>query len=210
MTNSESYLKLPLRAHNFLRDVPLHDVWALTLRGGTPTITDMQRLLARAFETLMTDNLAFGGLFRLRLWMGKIFGWDGGKTDAINGVPTSTDSYIHRLTAEDRARSSVTPGTKSTLGVVVYQFEHEALSEIRNATVHAFALLALEGNTVYVGIYVKPVNWLTPFYMALIDPFRNAIIYPALMRRIETLWARSVQRDLGTDSIYAVPTKITK
>ena len=37
-------------------------------------------------------------------------------------------------------------------------------------------------------VYVKPVGWLTPLYMALIDPFRRWIVYPALIRRTQAAW----------------------
>ncbi len=33
------YRALPLRAHEFLADVPLHDVWRFRLRGGSPGVT---------------------------------------------------------------------------------------------------------------------------------------------------------------------------
>ena len=40
-----------------------------------------------------------------------------------------------------------------------------------------------------MGVYVKPVSRLTGAYMALIDPFRRWIVYPALIRRFEAMWA---------------------
>ena len=84
------------------------------------------------------------------------------------------------------------PGTPNGPFRVIYEFENEALSEIINGTVHAFSLLALEpvadGYQVCWAIYVKNVNWLTPFYMALIDPFRRILIYPILIRHIERAW----------------------
>ena len=40
------------------------------------------------------------------------------------------------------------------------------------------------GHTLYWG----PVNQFTPFYMALIDPFPRHLIYPALIRCLETAW----------------------
>jgi hypothetical protein len=39
-----------------------------------------------------------------------------------------------------------------------------------------------------LGIYVKKVSGLTPLYMALIDPFRRFIVYPALVRHVEQMW----------------------
>ena len=40
-------------------------------------------------------------------------------------------------------------------------------------------------------IYVKPVGVLTPFYMAVIDPFRRLFVYPALIRQTEEAWRRA-------------------
>jgi hypothetical protein len=78
---------------------------------------------------------------------------------------------------------------------VLYVFANEALSEIRNATVHGFVALALRprpsGYTLYMAIYVSPVSRLTPVYMALIDPFRRFVVYPALCREAQRSWARA-------------------
>jgi hypothetical protein len=78
---------------------------------------------------------------------------------------------------------------------VLYVLGDEALSELRNATVHAFLVLALtphpEGYTLYLAIYVKRVTRFTPLYMALIDPFRRFIVYPALGRQAQQGWSRA-------------------
>jgi hypothetical protein len=70
----------------------------------------------------------------------------------------------------------------------------EAISEIENATVHAFSVFALlersHGYRLYWGIYVRPVGRITAWYMRLIDPFRRVIIYPALLRYIRAAWSR--------------------
>ena len=51
--------------------------------------------------------------------------------------------------------------------------ENETLSEIINATVHAFSFITLrqnaDGYVAYWAIYVMPVGRITRFYMALID-----------------------------------------
>lgn len=71
----------------------------------------------------------------------------------------------------------------------------EALLELRNATVHAFVALALTprpgGYTLFLAIYVKPVSRLTALYMALIDPFRRLVVYPALGRQVQQRWSRA-------------------
>ena len=86
----------------------------------------------------------------------------------------------------------VVPGTMEGAFRVLYRFEDESLSEIRNGTVHAFLCFAFQaheaGYRVYWAIYVKPVSRLTPIYMAAIDPFRRMVIYPAIIRRLERAW----------------------
>jgi hypothetical protein len=75
---------------------------------------------------------------------------------------------------------------------VLYVRDHEAASEIRNATVHAFSVLALAprpgGLRLFWAIYVAPVGHVTAAYMALIDPFRRLLIYPAVLRYLHRTW----------------------
>jgi len=40
-------------------------------------------------------------------------------------------------------------------------------------------------------VYVCKAGWITPVYMALIDPFRRWIIYPAMLKNIRAIWAES-------------------
>ncbi len=76
---------------------------------------------------------------------------------------------------------------------VLYVLGDEALSELRNATVHAFLALALTpspgGYTLYLAIYVKPVTRFSTLYMALIDPFRRLVVYPTLGRQAQQRWS---------------------
>jgi hypothetical protein len=181
-----NFQRLNLRCHALLSDVPLHDVWAIPLEGGGPgrSIQDARAIL---FGDGRPPNVAVRGLFALRSALGRAFGWDDERHDPSSG------SYVTRLTEADRTRSQVAPGTREGLFRVLYVFADEALSELRNATVHAFLGLALTpspaGYTLYVAIYVKPVSRLTPFYMALIDPFRRFLIYPALVRHAQQRWS---------------------
>ena len=177
---------LPLRVHEFLADVPLHDVWRFRLRGGGPgvTVRDVIELFVQTDASRISRSARL--LFALRTGLGRVFGWDREDPTACRS------SYVHRLSEEDRARSFDEPGSQRGFWKSVYTFEHEALGEVINRTVHAFLLFALESagseHTMYWGIYVKPVNRFTPFYMALIDPFRRHLIYPALIHRFETAW----------------------
>ena len=65
---------------------------------------------------------------------------------------------------------------------------------MHNRTVHAALLTALTeaeaGYRLYLAVYVRRSGWITPVYMALIDPFRRWIIYPAMLASIRTVWVR--------------------
>jgi len=183
------FQKLNLRCHALLSDVPLHDVWAIPLDGGGPgrSIRDASAILFGHRPS--SGNFAVRGLFALRWALGRAFGWDDGRHD----VPEA--SYVHRLSEADRSQSQVAPGTRDGRFRVLYVFADEALSELRNATVHAFAALALTqrpgGYTLYLAVYVKPVSRFTALYMALIDPFRRLLVYPALGKQAQQRWLRA-------------------
>jgi hypothetical protein len=183
------FRRLDLRCHALLADVPLHDVWAIPLDGGGPgrTIRDAHAILFGSQRR--PAKRAVRELFRLRWALGRVFGWDEERHDSL------ALSYIHRLTEADRLQSEVRPGTREGPFRVLYVFANEALSEIRNATVHGFLALALTprpgGYTLYMAVYVSPVSRLTRFYMALIDPFRRFIVYPALCDNAQRSWARA-------------------
>jgi len=182
------FQRLNLRCHALLSDVPLHDVWAIPLNGGGPgrSIQDARAIL---FGNWRPPNCAVRGLFTLRSALGRAFGWDDERHDPPSG------SYVNRLAEADRAQSQVAPGTREGPFRVLYVLGEEALSELRNATVHAFLALALTlrpgGYTLYMAVYVKPVSRFTPLYMALIDPFRRLLVYPALGRHAQQRWSRT-------------------
>lgn len=51
-----------------------------------------------------------------------------------------------------------------------------------------------------MAIYVKPRGGLGRTYMALIRPFRYAVVYPALMRQIERAWQARTARQAAAPS----------
>ena len=185
------FYALPLRVHTFLADVPLHDVWAVDLpkHCGGVTLTEFLRRATYQDEINRLPPVA-RSLFRLRLFLGSICRLEAEPKDAL------TASFGSRLTAEDRARSRVAPGTPEGLFRVVYRFENEQLLEIQNRTVHGAALSALAENAggyrFYFAVYVRQTAWITPFYMGLIDPFRRWIIYPALLKNIRAIWDQNI------------------
>ena len=183
------FQKLNLRCHALLSDAPLHDVWAIPLSGGGPgrSIQDARAILFG--DRRPPTNLAVRGLFALRFALGRAFGWDDERHDP------SGASYVHRLAEAERSQSQVPPGTREGPFRVLYVLGNEALSELRNATVHAFLALALTpspgGYTLHLAVYVKPVSRFTTLYMALIDPFRRLVVYPVLGRHAQRRWSRT-------------------
>ena len=188
------FRRLTLRAHEFLADVPLHDVWRFRLYGGGPDATVRDAIVQFVKQEASGISRSARVLFAIRAGLGRLFRWDREDPRAHRR------SYVHHLSPEDRNRSVDEPGSPRGFWKCVYTFDHEALGEVINRTVHAFLLFALEpapdGYILYWGIYVKPVSRFTPFYMALIDPFRRRLIYPALIRRFETAWRASVNEQV--------------
>ncbi len=183
----KEFSALPLRVHALLTDVPLHDAWAVDLPRRPEGIT-LESFITKQVGTDLTGRLppAAHALVRLRLFLGRIFRLE---TEPKN---SGAASFATRLTPEDRARSSVEPGTPYGLFRVVYRFENEQLLELQNRTAHAAALSALaetaDGYRFYFAVYVAKASWITPVYMALIDPFRKWIVYPAILKNIRARW----------------------
>jgi hypothetical protein len=184
--NPEEYERIELRAHSLLAGARLHDVWAIDLPRRVPgrTIADLRALFSVGDASAANPAVRF--LFWLRSQLGRVFGWD-------RELPRTFEaSFVHRLTAADRAASLVAPGTREGPFRVLFVSPREAVSEIQNATVHAFSVFALlerpSDYRLYWAIYVKPVGRITGWYMRLIDPFRRALIYPAVLRRLRAAW----------------------
>ena len=191
----EEFERLPLRVHAFLAGVPLHDAWAMDLprpRGGI-TLAEFIRHAGNLFQR---PEPAVRTLLSIRLFIGGLFGWDRETTGSFS------ESFAQRLTDEDRTRSLVPAGTPDGLFRIVYRFENEQLDEVANRTVHAGALSALveaaAGYRFYFAVYVREVGPFTPLYMAAIDPFRKAIVYPALLRSISAQWNATFGPDKRT------------
>lgn len=193
------FFATPLRVHEFLADVPLHDVWAVdlpALRVGVTLAEFLRRSNQGGIDRLPPAARA---LFQFRFFLGRIFRLEAEPSDA------AAASFVNRLTPEDRARSLVKAGTPEGLFRAVYRFENEQLLEIQNRTVHGAALSALveraDGYRFYFAVYVRHSSWITPLYMGLIDPFRKWIIYPALLRAIRATWNQNMRPyDLGPAS----------
>ena len=65
--------------------------------------------------------------------------------------------------------------------VPVYQEPEEILSRITNRTVTAFLHVSLVERHPRLAVYVRPNGAFGRAYMALIEPFRQRVVYPALL-----------------------------
>lgn len=182
----EQFQSLDLEVHAVLSDVRLRDVTAVDLPAGGAgrTISDVRALMAQGKR--LASNPAVRFLVSLRLLLGRLFRWD----STSHAHPET--SYLRRLSSDVKRGSVVTPGSPDGRFRLLYVLDRESLAEIRNATVHAFLSSVLIetplGYRLYLAVYVKPVSRLTPLYMALIEPFRRFIVYPAIVRGYRRAW----------------------
>src|SRR5262249_34904311 len=180
--------RLPLRVHDFLAGVPLHDVWAIDLPRVRSGIT-LDDFLRTAGALPFTPPAVVRALLSIRFFVGRLLGWDR-EPDA-----TVRETFATRLSTADRSKSLAPAGTREGPFRLVYRFENEQLLELSNRTAHAAALSALAETAhayrFYFAVYVRRVGRLTPFYMASIDPFRKLIVYPALLRSVRTTWEQT-------------------
>jgi hypothetical protein len=186
--STQEFERLPLRVHDFLAGVPLHDVWVIDLPRARSGIT-LDEFLRTASSCLLTPPLFVRALLNIRFFVGRLLGWD------REPAATAWESFATRMTTADRLRSVAPAGTREGLFRVVYRFENEELLELINRTAHAAALSALvetqDAYRFYIGVYVRNVGRLTPIYMALIDPFRKIVVYPSLLRSVRAKWNKT-------------------
>jgi hypothetical protein len=186
--STQEFERLPLRVHDLLAGVPLHDVWAVDLPRTRSGIT-LDEFVRTAGPRLRTFSPVVRALLNIRFFVGRLLGWD------REPAATAWETFATRLTTADLSKSLAPAGTREGRFRVVYRFENEQLLEVINRTAHAAALSALvetaHGYRFYFGIYVRSVSRFTPVYMALIDPFRKLVVYPSLLRAVRATWNQS-------------------
>jgi Protein of unknown function (DUF2867) len=187
--STQEFARLPLRVHDFLVGVPLHDVWAIELPHTRSGIT-LDEFSRTANTRMCTLSPVARALLDVRLFVGRLLGWD------REPAATAWETFATRLTAADRSKSLALAGKREGLFRVVYRFENEQLLEVINRTAHAAALSALvetaNAYRFYFAVYVRSVSRFTPIYMALIDPFRRLVVYPSLLQTVRAKWNKTV------------------
>jgi len=186
--STQEFERQPLRVHDFLAGVPLHDVWAVDLPRVRSGITlDEFLWMANARAGALPPIVRW--LLNIRLLIGQRLGWD------REPAASSWEIFETRLTAADRSKSLVPAGTREGFFRVVYHLENEQLVELVNRTAHAAALSALvetpNSYRFYFAVYVRSVSRITPIYMALIDPLRKLVVYPSLLRTVLRNWNKT-------------------
>src|SRR6516225_9153678 len=110
---------LPLRVHDFLAGVPLHDVWAVDLprvRSGITLDEFLRSVRQRPFRL----SRIVRALLSVRFFIGRCLGWDREQTSV-------RETFATRLTAADRMKSLAPAGTREGPFRIVYRFENEEL-----------------------------------------------------------------------------------
>jgi hypothetical protein len=191
-TDKPRHLDLPWRVHELAHDFQLLDVWDVPLAPAPAAgFLDFHRLAARVGTDI---GGATGFLMRLRARIGRWLRWDA--HNHTLPIPGCTETSLSaRLSEEDRRRHRA-DGPTLPHGAVddmrpVYLFDDESLQELSNDTIHALLHLSwLPGPSPRgrLAVYVKHRGAKSRAYMALIKPFRHAIVYPSWIRHIQRGW----------------------
>jgi hypothetical protein len=192
-------VRLPNSAHEAHRwviaeiapDFRLLDVWALPVQGGRDDFASFLDTMT-SLDPARASSTASRALFALRFRMGRCFGWDDATTK--RPIPGCTETTLSaRL--PDRLRGSANGSTLRAAGAFVplYRTGDEYAAELSNGTVHGVLHLAWVEQSrgryrAQLAVYVKPRGRLGEVYMKLIEPFRQLVVYPALMRQIGRAW----------------------
>lgn len=198
------FYEIPLKAHQFLEKVPMHSFDFINLKGGRKGM--LMDEIYHITGLNQAEDLKSGSvtktLFGIRGWIGKMFGWD----DVPNLKEKHT--WISKLTKEEKAKSIIPPGMTEGINTILYCYRNEILFEIINRTVHCFWVLAsverADGYDLYVGIYVRKLNWRTPIYMTLVSPMLNWVIYPAIKRSIQENWNKEFSKTISINKTVRV------
>ena len=123
-------------------------------------------------------------LITVREWLGSAFGWDKGKEAASPPL----DSYFWRMSESEIASCPKTPGRTEGPARILWNDEKSLVAEILNATCQAFAVAWLDDREARISVFVIETKWWSKYYLGLIEPFRKWIVYPALIKWIESGW----------------------
>ena len=177
-------------------DFKLLDVWALPVYGARDDFGRLLEMMA-SYDPARSTSFAVRLLFSVRYLLGALFGWD--DPEKKRSIPGSQEMTLAERLPEHLRGSAAAQQIAETMQrsaggfKPLYRTEEEWAAEISNETVHGVLHLGWlpQENGVYraqMAVYVKPRGRLGHIYMMMIQPFRHLIVYPALIREIESAW----------------------
>src|SRR5262245_47844863 len=101
--STQEFRRLPLRVHDFLADVALHDVWVIDLPRRRAGIT-LDEFVRAAGGLPFTPSPLVRALLSIRFFVGRLLHWDREPRAAAK------ETFASRLTAADLARSLAPAG----------------------------------------------------------------------------------------------------
>ncbi len=193
--DTKEHYKYSWQVQKLLADFEVEDVWQFpVVLQEEHTVSFFQAQLFAAMEQLSQKGLA-GWLFKLRFFLGNLFGWDKPTETAKNAMKKG--SLRERYAQKNNLMESDLIPIGNAEFEPVYVLENESLAEISNETVHAGLHLSKvplgDKYTIQMAVYVKPKGNFGKLYMALIKPFRLAIVYPAMMKMVGKHWTAFVK-----------------
>ncbi len=173
-------------------DFRLEDVWALPAQGAAADFATLLEVMA-SLDLADSASRPTRVLIAVRNRLGRWLGWDDTPHPLV--IPADTETTLSARLPENLRNTAADSGLRSRLFTPLYRTDVEWAAELSNQTVHAVMHLSWveQGDGFYRGymaIYVKPRGTLGHAYMAAIAPFRQLIVYPALMRQVERAWNR--------------------
>jgi hypothetical protein len=181
----------PWRARELCADFCVLDEWTIPVDVARSAFPEFIAVFAR--NGTATDSTIVKALFALRFAIGKLMRWDAGPKLPIPGCAETT--LAARLSPADTARNNShrLPLPDGPVDISpIYWFDDEALIEISNKTIHAALHLGWiptgASGTVALTVLTKSRGRASEVYLALIWPFRHAIVYRAWFRTIRRAW----------------------
>ena len=201
----------PWRVATLAPDFELLDVWQVPIAADPAQGDSFERFLAvfvehgmrghwppyRLHPTSPRDLLhgvllaGAAGLLAFRRGLGRVLRLDADRELAIPGRPEHR--VRARLTAADRARDTGALPARIGAFEAVYAFADEALLEIANRTIHGLLHVSWVDagggrRTAVLAVYVKSRGFWSRVYMAVINPFRHVVVYPAWVAHVQRSW----------------------
>lgn len=184
------------RIQDIAKDFHLADVREMPITGKEGEFHDLLRLLRHASGQPSGDDLSksksrlASWIFRVRCWLGRVFGWD--RVFNELPIPGCTETSLRdRIAPSDRAEV-YTQSTSLFPLRPVYRDQRDAAMELSNRTVHVVMHYAWvpEGDLfrAHMALYVKTRGWLGRVYVAATAPVRKYIVYPLIMKQLAKQW----------------------